>query len=388
VQVKKRTKRMPVNERKNTVYTLLGYLILFINILAVIWLLLCYVASFTSPAEVKYLELFSLTTPFAIAANAIFILIWLLSGKKRRGLLSLFTLLICYKVILCVVGFHFAADSNMTHQKNTMKLMLWNVHGMGYFDEAHNHRASDIMDIVKKECPDILCMPEYYLLKNDSLKPFIERILHENEFKEFRFCEDNPYEFVNFGIAVFSKYPIRNHKTYAIGKYIYLLQCDVLLPDEKGNKMMRMFFTHLYSFMISDDEIELVTAVGDKKGIDASDIMKYKRFARKFDRHYAERGEEAEKAATIISQSPYPVVICGDLNDLPASYTYTTLKGSLNDAFVQKGKGLGRTYNEISPTLRIDHIFYDPSTLRIIGYEIPHIRLSDHYPVIANFEMK
>ena len=82
------------------------------------------------------------------------------------------------------------------------------------------------------------------------------------------------------------------------------------------------------------------------------------------------------------------MVVCGDMNDLPASYTYTTIRGNLNDAFVQKGKGFGRTYNEIFPTLRIDHIFYDPSALHIIGYKVPQIRISDHYPLIVNFEIE
>jgi len=379
---------MTVKERKETIFTILGYGVLLINILVAIWLLLCYAASVFSPARLGYLELFSLSTPLAIIANAIFIFIWIFSKRKWRTLFPLLLLVMCNKIVASVFGFNYLADNDMTRLNSTVKLMLWNVHGMGYFDETHNHRANEIMDLIRKECPDVLCMPEYYLLKKDSLLPFTNRILHENDFKEYRFCTDNPYEFVNFGIAVFSKYPIRDYKTYQIGRYIYLLQCDVLLPDVKGDKIVRMFFTHLCSFMFSDDDKEFLKSVKDKKEIDEDDMWKYKKFLKKFNNDYAERAKEAENAASIINQSPYPVVVCGDMNDLPASYTYTTLRGNLNDAFVQKGKGFGRTYNEIFPTLRIDHIFYDPMALHIIGYEIPHIRLSDHYPVIANFEIE
>ncbi|MBK7123675.1 MAG: hypothetical protein IPH68_13225 [Chitinophagaceae bacterium] len=52
-------------------------------------------------------------------------------------------------------------------------------------------------------------------------------------------------------------------------------------------------------------------------------------------------------------------MICGDFNDVPNSYTYFTLKGNLQDAFLKKGSGFGRTLNFISPTLRIDYILAD-----------------------------
>lgn len=81
------------------------------------------------------------------------------------------------------------------------------------------------------------------------------------------------------------------------------------------------------------------------------------------------------------------MLICGDLNDLPGSYTYTKLKGNLKDAFAEKGFGLGRTYNQILPTLRIDYILYDPRLLQIRGFSSPVLSLSDHNPVIANFEI-
>ena len=82
------------------------------------------------------------------------------------------------------------------------------------------------------------------------------------------------------------------------------------------------------------------------------------------------------------------MILCGDFNDLPGSYTYNTMKRGLKDAFAEKGRGLGRTYNLFSPTLRIDYIFYDPKMLDIIGFRSPKTRLSDHNPVIANFEIR
>ena len=225
-----------------------------------------------APQHFHYLELFSLTTPLAIIANVIFIFIWLISRAKWRALFPLLLLVFCYKIVPSVFGLNYLGDNDMSRLNTTVKLMQWNVHGMGYFDDGGNRFANQIMDIVKSEAPDILCMPEYYSFKKDSMMPFTSRLLHENDFKQYHFCVDNPYALVNFGIAVFSKYPIRNYKAFAISKYIYLVQCDVALPGVKGEKIVRMFFTHLCSFYFSDNDKEFLKQVKDKKAIEEGDI--------------------------------------------------------------------------------------------------------------------
>ena len=39
----------------------------------------------------------------------------------------------------------------------------------------------------------------------------------------------------------------------------------------------------------------------------------------------------------VLGDSPYPVVFCGDLNDIPNSYTYFKVKGRMQDAFLKRG---------------------------------------------------
>ena len=41
---------------------------------------------------------------------------------------------------------------------------------------------------------------------------------------------------------------------------------------------------------------------------------------------YQNRVSEALKIKKHINKSPYPVIVCGDFNDTPLSYTYSTLK--------------------------------------------------------------
>ena len=54
-----------------------------------------------------------------------------------------------------------------------------------------------------------------------------------------------------------------------------------------------------------------------------------------------------------------PVVFCGDLNTVPASYPYYVISRGLQDAFLQFGCGLGTTMDSLPKPLRIDYFFVD-----------------------------
>jgi endonuclease/exonuclease/phosphatase (EEP) superfamily protein YafD len=149
-----------------------------------------------------------------------------------------------------------------------------------------------------------------------------------------------------------------------------------------------MFFVHLYSFQLTDRDRDYIEDVRKSKTQIDEDLGKSKTFISKFNKAWAIRAREADSIAAIVKRSPYPVMICGDFNDLPGSYTYTSIRGGLNDVFSDRGAGLGRTYNQIFRTLRIDHIFYNDKVLQLIGYRSYFNTMSDHNPVVANFRVR
>jgi endonuclease/exonuclease/phosphatase family metal-dependent hydrolase len=59
----------------------------------------------------------------------------------------------------------------------------------------------------------------------------------------------------------------------------------------------------------------------------------------------------------------------------------------MQDAFLKKGFGIGRTFTGLSPTLRIDYIFGDKH------FEIKQFNrlvkdLSDHYMLVSDVQLK
>jgi endonuclease/exonuclease/phosphatase family metal-dependent hydrolase len=89
----------------------------------------------------------------------------------------------------------------------------------------------------------------------------------------------------------------------------------------------------------------------------------------------------------VVGDSPHPVLFCADLNDVPNSYTYFTVRGNMQDAFLKKGFGIGRTFASLSPTLRIDYIFADKN-FKIKQFTRRLKRYSDHYMIVADVELR
>lgn len=369
-----------------------GSIAFLLTLLAAVWLACCVAATYITPLKEKYLALVSITSPFAIACNFLFALFWLFVARRKwRAAVPIVALLASFSLVRSVYGLNIFSWQKMDPGPQRLKVMSWNVHGLGIFDRPVNSTTDDkILRQIKEEAPDILCLTEFYTIYNNALKPYSTALMQACGYREFRFKYDNTLgSKIYLGVAIFSRYPISGYKVYSLHRRddgqddVQLMQYDIHMPD---GKIVRGFFTHLQSFLLSDGEKTYLEEVKHRDRQISEDASRS--YVRRFGEAYVKRAIQADSAARIIAKSPYPVILCGDFNDLPGSYTYNTMRRGLKDAFVEQGRGLGRTYNLFSPTLRIDYIFYDPKMLDIIGFRTPSTRLSDHNPVIANFEVK
>ncbi|PKP15560.1 MAG: hypothetical protein CVU06_16340 [Bacteroidetes bacterium HGW-Bacteroidetes-22] len=99
---------------------------------------------------------------------------------------------------------------------------------------------------------------------------------------------------------------------------------------------------------------------------------------------FKNRAKQSRNIAERITHSPFPVIVCGDMNDTPSSYTYRKIKSELSDSYTVCGSGIGNTYAGQLPPIRIDHIL-SSKTLQCVDYKIFKKYYSDHFPVTATF---
>jgi endonuclease/exonuclease/phosphatase family metal-dependent hydrolase len=208
----------------------------------------------------------------------------------------------------------------------------------------------------------------------------------ELQFSNYYYSYDNNLNFDNghhFGIIIFSKFPIINKQTISPLPIAYnsiFQYVDVIVQSDT----VRVFNIHLQSLSLSVDNLKYIdNPIKNKDTVYAES----KSIMSKLKKGFVKRWVQANRVKEEIDKSPYPIIVCGDFNDVPNSYAYCKIGDNLQNAFVKKGAGFGRTYSGISPTLRIDNIFADKKFTIEQFTTIPK-KLSDHFPVIADISIK
>lgn len=102
----------------------------------------------------------------------------------------------------------------------------------------------------------------------------------------------------------------------------------------------------------------------------------------------AEREAQAAYISELTLQEPGPMILLGDLNDLPDSLTLNTFKnaGFIDHWQAHHGYELGFSFSVKDPNRRIDYLL--TRGLRCTELELlTSIRSSDHFPLWGRFEL-
>lgn len=297
-------------------------------------------------------------------------------------------MLIGWKSISSFVAFNWPGHAQPVAD-STVKpftVMSYNVAQFGLYRDKNSEPTRKAMfDLIKKEKVDILCMQDFYTSekKGDfNNREDISRTMH----LPFRFFSSdfNRNGSQHWGSIIFSKYPILKSDKVKLdlgpmGES--LIYADIMREGDT----IRVVNMHLESYRFNREDYKSIEKI--KKQEDTG-LVAAKGIVQKMREAYVRRSKQAELVAGFISASPHPVIVCGDFNDTPASYTYFKVKGKLQDVFLVKGNGIGRTFNSLAPTLRIDYIFVDPMFDVHSFKRIDKSGLSDHYPVITQLSVQ
>ena len=105
----------------------------------------------------------------------------------------------------------------------------------------------------------------------------------------------------------------------------------------------------------------------------------------------AKRSIQADSLARHIQKAmgdgpmPRTIIVCGDFNDSPISYSHYRVSRLLKDAYTESGNGFGFSYNRNKMFFRIDHILASPNLKPYQCKVDRSIKESDHYPIYSYF---
>lgn len=351
--------------------------ILTINVGVVILLLICGFAYKIKP-EYSFLAAFlGYGFPVMALANIFFVFYWLVRFKGWI-FLSLVGMMLSYSSFQAWFPINLKSrTTSMDQTTQKIKVLSYNIMYLGFDTEKELGQLDPIIEYINDKDPDIICLQEAGAFIWDMAKTNTAVM---KAFEEYPYrCsgeDENKYS-----VLLFSKFPILYHRRI---DYVSLSNSSYVYDLKVGKDTIRLINNHLESNKLNKED---KTKYSDLLTKEASDPLKdvAKTLGSKVGNASFIRANQADSVSKVVLESPYKVILCGDFNDVPGSYTYRTIRQGLVDAWIEHGNGWGNTFHENFFLFRIDYIMHSPS-IKSTSVKIDKVKLSDHYPIWANLE--
>lgn len=355
-----------------------------------VYLLSSFSAYFT-PSRYFFSDLLALGYPFALMALLAVIMTSLFFNKKML-VVALISLVVGYQNLEKTFATHAFTQHQLEHNDtSSLRVLTWNVF---YFlnkhevkdDNADNPR-NKMIEAIRQMNPDVLCMQEYLSYNDVPELVSMNQVFAGMGYRYRIYSNDHNFHVKNgtsdLGAMLFSKYPFLDTGRVSMHtqQNDHLIYADILYKQ----KPVRIFTAHMSSLSLYVDTPHTGLA---NENIYKLTYSRKRAVAQKIRRTATMHENESRIIDSAIRQSPYPVVYCADMNAVPCTYSYKKVRGSLKDAFLEKGFGFGQTYDALSPTLRIDVCFVD-ERLKVNDCFVRRLHgLSDHFPVVTTLQWK
>ncbi|MDQ0476809.1 MULTISPECIES: endonuclease/exonuclease/phosphatase family protein [Chryseobacterium] len=299
---------------------------------------------YVSPNVFPYLNLLSLAFPVLMILNIILCIFWIILWKKR----ALFFIAITLMMIMPIR--RWVNWTEKVAEKPNLKIVTMNIKAGSI---GGNNKINEYLE---KTDADLIFGQEYGGEFNIPTYPY----------------RTDKYEIV----ALNSKTEIVNQ-----GKLTTTGNGNAFFADIKfKGKIIRVVNVYLNPFSFDK---QMVKPVEDLE----KNTTKLKGIIRKLVPTFKIHQQEIADIRKAIDDSPYPVILAGDFNSVPNSYEYYTLGRGLKDAFVEVGRGSSTSFHDYKFPIRIDYIFTSKE-IKPISYRVDRsVKLSDHFPVIAEFKI-
>lgn len=309
-----------------------------------------------------------LTFPIFLLINLCFLIFWLMF-KRRMAIIPVAGYLLAYVPVRIYMPLNLPSDM----PDDVIKVLSYNVQGYkgtprydGSFDK--------IFDYISWSGADIVCLQED-LGVNSAGKARLDSLYAYTDTTHV-----GSKSGIN-AVGLYSHYPILrkeriDYPSEGNGSVAYYLLVEgdtvLVINNHFESNHLSLDDRRIYKEMLKGD-VRKDTAKAESKKL----IFKLAEAV-------AQRGPQADSVHSYIERHRrYPMIVCGDFNDNPISYTRRTVAKGLTDCYVSTGRGIGLSYNQKGFFVRIDNLLcsehFKPYNCKVDN----KIDASDHYPVFC-----
>ncbi|MBP3774903.1 MAG: endonuclease/exonuclease/phosphatase family protein [Bacteroidaceae bacterium] len=364
--------RSPKDHRRSFLGRSADTLLLLANLMVLAVLVAAGYSQMVHPARFSWLVAAGLTFPLWLAASVAFALWWLV--RRRRYLVCS---LMGWAACAAPIRTFFPLNPGGQVADGSIKVLSYNVEGFttgGGDSEAFRQQ----LDYLSRSEAHFMCLQEAMCYHDSPKYRPLRKALSQWPYQDtLRLSNSN-------GLAFCSRYPIvgrhvvpAQNRNYGAAIYKVIMEGDTVAVvnchfisnamDEQDKRMYR----------------EVVTVPTDR-----SNKNNIRHLARKVDGAGVARAQQADALGAAIGRlGDMPVILCGDFNDSPISYTHYRLTRILNDAYTRSGRGPGITYHKSGMYFRLDNILCShhwKAAQARVDRDMPH---SDHYPIHAYLKL-
>jgi endonuclease/exonuclease/phosphatase family metal-dependent hydrolase len=229
-----------------------------------------------------------------------------------------------------------------------LRVITYNIHhGVGLDGRLDLQRLAGV---IVRERPDVVALQEVDRgVERSGQRDLLRELAELTGLEHAAFGKNLDHQGGDYGNGLLSRFPIRRQAN---------LHLDQLGPGERRGVLhavldvegreVAVLVTHL-------DHLSLEERLASVRQIEERLLPAYER---------------------------YPLVLAGDINDVPEGAVYRRLTARLADAWVA-GEGLGYTIPVGAPARRIDYVFHSRHLVPVAAH-VPWSDASDHLPVVAD----
>lgn len=357
--------------------------ILITWLMGIILLISAY-SGYITPLHSSKPAILGMIFPIALVLNIIILILWACARKISMIILVIIFLGACFGQIKTFSPLNFS-ESNIQPDDNSFKVLTYNVMNFDDMDLNQDSIGNRTLRYILDKDADIVVMQEASAKeKMDKLKKINHLIpelnkkypYREHRLKDLVIMSKYPYQIDNEEITSNAKQKSVAYRLNINGKTLYLI--NVHLESLNLTESDKALYRSTTDFSKITDNLSEKTVEDVKSSL-----------LSKLSTAFKKRAVQADDLKQYInSLNGKNVILCGDFNDTPSSYSYLTIKGDdMKDAYEECALGPTITFHANRFYFRIDHVLYK-GDVEAVNIERGNTKSSDHYPLLITFKWK